>query len=1531
MAASSTIEHDKLPNPNLEWILLDKIGEGTYGQVYRIKSKESNENTAAAKIIRTENDEVSSELENELNILKKISKQDENLPDFIGIFGDYDSSKSARIWFIMELCHLGPITRLIKQIEKKTQLNKSDKEKLIAYSLRSTLKALKYLHQSGIMHRDVKGSHILVTENYTIKLIDFGVAAVFNTERPKRNSSVGTSLWMAPEVIACAHQLDYVFDERCDIWSLGITSIELADGEAPLANLHPTKVLFEVPRRPPPTVNDVTQWSETFSKFISACLIKDYEHRPSAEQLLTDNIFISFNDEISNSYQDLLKMYHQKISFLNTTDKTIENERSTVINDDNDIMNNNSWITNISKPAHLIDPENNLAEMTYLDQQHLIDSIRRRFNKILIYTYIGDVLLAINPKQFLPIDNLNFQIKYLKIRQDLLPHIFAIATKVYNQMMINRQPQCIILSGESGSGKTHAAQNLISELALLGFGEQRALENRLVTMNLLLESFGNAQTVLNNNSSRFGKLLDIFFSEYGTIVYVQLSEFLLEKTRVVLASGNKKNFHIFYSIYSHFSQKQSNPCHLTDQESFDLFQTIKYYTYLGNNSDEHISLMNLFEILKELNVTDNEQSSILAILTSIIHLGNVSFQAETEINEPGCSIDQQCILHANAVYRLLKIDNEQFIQSLCQSSLMTRGETVTKLNTIAEAQQARDAMAKSLYSRLFDWIIFALNRYFRTELEYQPKSIIDICKRYEKDTFNNRFSIRPKTSEELNKIKRDNDLCSISILDLFGFETFDYNSYEQLCINIANEQLQYFFRQHTFAWELKEYENEGIQQTINSNNFDFPNNRSILDMCLSKPIGLLALLDEESRFPQSTEFTLVNKWCENLNSPHFIANTPSSSLSRKSVRRQKQLLLDQQPLFTIHHYAGKIEYTAKDFLEKNRDYVPMEITDLLLQSEDDLVNLLFRSRLRKTGSVIYNEQDKQDKAASLFRSINQKTTTANRTQGTVSTYFRYSLMELVSTMASAQPTFIRCLVPNRLPCQISHVTYDHTSYFPQNFTFDTSQFDENVVLEQIRYSGLLETIEIRRHGYSHRIIFDDFISVYSCLINFKDQKINNKQLCELILKKFHFNDYAIGKTKIFLKFHHIEQLNIAYKDLITKIIRLQSRIRMYLIRKQNQVTNVNIIKSDYDKSVARVQAMVRGFLVRTALKKSSTATLTIQSYWRMWYEQTQFKRRLLHYRNQQIQLSYFLKQIELFGSHLYQQLTNPEKSNSNSMEKEKNIHKYQSISKTHNLKLQSQNTLKLNGKKRNVVRLCQYYDTIYKEFIDMKNKKILEKKQEEVIDKTNPPRPSTAPPITNIPQAPPFPPPEVLKQTSNKVQIFERMESAPATMISPVVESKQISPPVTVKTPVDELKEMFATKQAKSTNPVFSNLFRPVSPPPNITEIDDNSSSLTFRHINHSNHNVRQNDSQSRHRLSLSSSLNKNKAAGLLTSSASSLVGEVVLTSDDVSKLKNNLRKTGFGDRNQTLRRKLPTETVQVDFRNVLRSSKTHSTPNINK
>ena len=354
---------------------------------------------------------------------------------------------------------------------------------------------------------------------------------------------------------------------------------------------------------------------------------------------------------------------------------------------------------------------------------------------------------------------------------------------------------------------------MISEFALLGFGEQKSLENRLVTMNLLLESFGNAQTALNSNSSRFGKLLEMFFSDYGTINYVEISQFLLEKSRVVLAGGNQRNFHIFYSIYSHFvTDEKTGPASLViDPTALDLLKNVSSYTYLGKlDVDEknfNLTLNELFSIFNELNVSVEEQTSILSILIGIIHLGNISFQSKLDENETGCLITDRSSIHLDVVQRLLKVDRQDLIDSLCQSMLVTRGETVIKFNTIAEAYQTRDAMAKSLYSRLFDWIVFASNRYFRNELEFQPKSLAQIRKQSQQDLVH----------DQSNSIRKSNkDRSSIAILDLFGFENFEKNSYEQLCINIANEQLQYFFRQHTFAWELKEYENEGIQTQSNS-------------------------------------------------------------------------------------------------------------------------------------------------------------------------------------------------------------------------------------------------------------------------------------------------------------------------------------------------------------------------------------------------------------------------------------------------------------------------------------------------------------------------------------------------------------------------------------------------------------------------------------------------------------------------------------------------------------------------------------------
>ena len=515
-------------------------------------------------------------------------------------------------------------------------------------------------------------------------------------------------------------------------------------------------------------------------------------------------------------------------------------------------------------------------------------------------------------------------------------------------------------------------------------------------------------------------------------------------------------------------------------------------------------------------------------------------------------------------------------------------------------------------------------------------------------------------------------------------------------------------------------------------------------MCLSKPLGLLALLDEESRFPQSTDQSLLQKWKRNIDSTHFQIASRSNSLSRKSLKRYQTSSIDPQFVFTIHHYAGQTEYTAANFLDKNRDFVPMEILDVLLQSDDHLVRQLFRGRLRKTGSAIYSDAEKR---SSLSRKSLQPMATSNRSQGTVSTYFRFSLMELVSSMASAQPTFIRCLVPNRGPSNFTHVTYDHSSYFPQNFQFNAEIFDRNVVLQQIKYTGLLETIEIRRQGYSHRILYDEFVSIYSCLLKFEipqDLIDNPKQICQLILNHFHITRYAFGKTKLFLKFDQIEQLNYARKVLLMKIIRLQSLIRMFSVLKRNP--SVHIVEFDRSKSIARLQAIVRGFLVRCSKKKMSLAATVIQSYWRMWRTKIEYKRRRIRSDEEKNHGERFLHQIEVLGEHVFQQLSN--------------------------LRVAPAKSIDGNAKherKRPLVVLSSYYETIHKEYLERK-------KEEKSLE-----RPSTAPTIGSVPPPPPppCPPPEFFQTTKVVLPVYKRQRSAPAS----------------INNAIDELKQLFASRQ----------------------------------------------------------------------------------------------------------------------------------------
>uniref|UniRef100_A0A670HTF7 Myosin IIIB n=1 Tax=Podarcis muralis TaxID=64176 RepID=A0A670HTF7_PODMU len=948
----------------------------------------------------------------------------------------------------LQLCNGGSVTDLVKGLLKcGQQLD----EAIISYILYGALLGLQHLHNNRIIHRDVKGNNILLTTEGGVKLVDFGVSAQLTSTRLRRNTSVGTPFWMAPEVIACEQQYDYSYDARCDVWSLGITAIELGDGDPPLFDMHPVKTLFKIPRNPPPTLFQPENWSRGFNHFISQCLIKDFEKRPSVTHLLEHPFIRQVHGRdmaLQKQLADLIQAQQHLGSVAKTRHERIHTRRPYRVD-----------------ASDKYSPDDDLVNLEVLDEETIIHQLQKRYADLQIYTYVGDILIALNPFQNLSIYSPQFSKLYHGVkRSSNPPHIFASADAAYQGMITFNKDQCIIISGESGAGKTESAHLIVQHLTFLGKASNRALREKILQVNPLVEAFGNACTAINDNSSRFGKYLEMMFTPTGAVMGAKISEYLLEKSRVIKQAVGEKNFHIFYYIYAglyhqkklfEYKLPEKKPPRYIDNDTGRVMHDIISKESYGTQFD---AIQHCFRII---GFTDEVMHSVYRILAGILNTGNIEFAAISSQHQT----DKSEVPNAEALDNaaaLLSIGSEELQEALTSHCVVTRGETIIRTNTVDKAADVRDAMSKALYGRLFSWIVNRINTLLHP---FNDKAIAGM---------------------------------NVGILDIFGFENFTRNSFEQLCINIANEQIQFYFNQHIFALEQMEYQNEGIDAPM----VDYEDNRPLLDTFLQKPMGLLSLLDEESRFPQATDLTLVDKFEDNLRCKYFW--------------RPKRVEL----CFGIQHYAGKVQYDAYGFLEKNRDTLPADIVVVLRTSENRLLQQLFSSPLTKTGTPYL---------PLLWRSLKTEhpEETTNMKRQTVASYFRYSLMDLLSKMVIGQPHFVRCIKPND--------------------DREALRFSQERVLVQLRYTGILETINIRRQGYSHRILFDEFVKRYY-YIAFKahETPLPSKESCVAILQKAKLEKWALGKTKVFLKYYHVEQLNLFLREVIGRVVTMQAYTKGWL-------------------------------------------------------------------------------------------------------------------------------------------------------------------------------------------------------------------------------------------------------------------------------------------------------------------------------------------------------------------------------------------------
>lgn len=738
-----------------------------------------------------------------------------------------------------------------------------------------------------------------------------------------------------------------------------------------------------------------------------------------------------------------------------------------------------------------------MAELTCLNEASVLHNLRERYFSGLIYTYSGLFCVVVNPYKSLPIYSEKIIDMYKgKKRHEMPPHIYAIADNAYRSMLQDREDQSILCTGESGAGKTENTKKVIQYLAVVAsshkgkkdttitqgpsfaYGE---LEKQLLQANPILEAFGNAKTVKNDNSSRFGKFIRINFDVSGFIVGANIETYLLEKSRAIRQAKDERTFHIFYYLI-----QGSKPAWKEEL----LLEGFSNYTFFSHgyvpvpSQDDGDMFQETLEAMEIMGFNEEEQLAMMKVVSSVLQLGNIVFKKERNTDQasmPDDTAAQKCC-------HLMGINVTDFTRSILTPRIKVGRDLVQKAQTKEQADFAIEALAKATYERLFLWLLNRVNK-------------------------------------ALDKTKRQG-ASFLGILDIAGFEIFAVNSFEQLCINYTNEKLQQLFNHTMFILEQEEYQREGIEWNFIDFGLDLQPCIELIERP-NNPPGVLALLDEECWFPKATDVSFVEKLIQEQGN---------------HIKFQKTKQLKDKTIFTLLHYAGKVDYDATSWLTKNMDPLNDNVTSLLNQSSDKFVADLWKDVDRIVGL---------DQMAKMTdSSVPSASKTKKGMFRTVGQLYKEQLGKLMTTLRNTNPNFVRCIIPN----------HEKRS----------GKLDAHLVLEQLRCNGVLEGIRICRQGFPNRILFQEFRQRYEILAAGSIPKgfMDGKQACVLMIKALELdpNLFRVGQSKIFFRTgvlaHLEEERDLKITDII---IAFQAQSRGYLARKafskrQQQLTAMKVIQ-----------------------------------------------------------------------------------------------------------------------------------------------------------------------------------------------------------------------------------------------------------------------------------------------------------------------------------------------------------------------------------